>query len=104
MIRFIQDDLPDKLRPIGRLDLMEDVAVKVNHYYGQMEQAEGESVDTLLGNVWVLVNQGQIAEDKGRGDEALAKYRSAVQFAEKAQRLDPRSDKALYDLATAQIL
>jgi hypothetical protein len=104
VIHFVQDDLPDKLRPIGRLDLMEDVAVKVNQYYGQMEQAEGESVDTLLGNVWVLVNQGGIAESKGRGDEALAKYRSAVQFAEKAQRLDPRSDKALYDLASAQIL
>jgi tetratricopeptide (TPR) repeat protein len=104
VIHFVQDDLPDKLRPIGRLDLMEDVAVKVDQYYGQMKKAEGESVDTLLGNVWVLVNQGQIAESKGRGDEALAKYRSAVEFAEKAQRLDPRSDKALYDLATAQVL
>jgi len=104
VIHFVQNDLPDKLRPIGRLDLMEDVAVKVNQYYGQMTQAEGESVDTLLGNVWVLVNQGEIAESKGRGDEALAKYRSAVQFAEKAQGLNPRSDKALYDLATAQVL
>jgi tetratricopeptide (TPR) repeat protein len=104
VIHFVQDDLPDKLRPIGRLDLMEDVAVKVDQYYDQMKKAEGESVDTLLGNVWVLVNQGQVAESKGRGDEALAKYRSAVQFAEKAQRLEPPSDKALYDLATAQVL
>jgi tetratricopeptide (TPR) repeat protein len=104
VIHFVQNDLPDKLRPIGRLDLMEDVAVKVNQYYGQMKQAEGESVDTLLGNVWVLVNQGEIAESKGRSDEALAKYRSAIQFAQKAQGLDPRSDKALYDLATAQVL
>src|SRR5919108_4564300 len=69
-----------------------------------MEKAGGESVDTLLGKFWVLVNQGQIAADKRRSDEALAKYRSAVQFAEKAQRLNPSSDKALYDLATAQIL
>src|SRR4030095_1938790 len=104
VIHFVQDDLPDKLRPIGRLDLMEDVAVKVDQYYGQMKKAEGESLDTLLGNVWVLVNQGQIAESKGRGDEALTKYRSAVEVAEKAQRLEPRSDKALYDLATAQVL
>jgi tetratricopeptide (TPR) repeat protein len=104
VIHFVQDDLPDKLRPIGRLDLMEDVAVKVDQYYGLMKKADGESVETLLGNVWVLVNQGQIAESKGHGDEALAKYRSAVQFAEKAQRLEPRSDKALYDLATAQVL
>jgi tetratricopeptide (TPR) repeat protein len=104
VIHFVQDDLPDKLRPIGRLDLMEDVAVKVDRYYSQMEKAEGESVDTLLGKFWVLVNQGNIAADKGRSDEALAKYRSAVQLAEKAQRVDPRSDKALYDLASAQIV
>ena len=104
VIHFVQDDLSDKLRPIGRLDLMEDVAVKVDQYYGLMKKAKGESVETLLGNVWVLVNQGELAESEGRGDEALAKYRSAVQFAEKAQRLDPRSNKALYDLATAQVL
>jgi tetratricopeptide (TPR) repeat protein len=104
VIHFVQDDLPEKLRPIGRLDLMEDVAVKVDQYYSQMEKAEGESVDTLLGKLWVLVNQGNIAADKGRSDEALSKYRSAVQFAEKAQRLDPRSDKALYNLASAQIV
>ena len=104
VIHFVQDDLPEKLRPIGRLDLMEDVAVKVDQYYSQMEKAEGESVDTLLGKFWVLVNQGNIAADKNRSDEALAKYRSAVQFAEKAQRLDPHSDKALYDLASAQIV
>jgi tetratricopeptide (TPR) repeat protein len=104
VIHFVQNDLPDKLRPIGRLDLMEDVAVKVDQYYSEMEKAEGESVDTLLGKLWVLVNQGGIAEGKGRGDEALTKYRSAVKFAEKAQRLDPRSDKALFDLASAQML
>jgi tetratricopeptide (TPR) repeat protein len=104
VIHFVQDDLPDKLRPIGRLDLMEDVAVKVDQYYSQMEKAEGESVDTLLGKFWVLVNQGEIAGSKGRSDEALDKYRSAVQFVEKAQRLNPGSDKALYDLATAHIL
>ena len=104
MIHFVQNDLPEKLRPIGRLDLMEGVAVKVDQYYSQMEKAEGESVDTLLGKFWVLVNEGNIAADKGRSDDALAKYRSAVQFAEKAQRLDPHSDKALYDLASAQIV
>jgi len=103
VIHFVQDDLPDKLRPIGHLDLMEDVAVKVDQYYSQMEKAEGESVDTLLGKVWVLVNQGNIATDKGRTDEAVAKYRSAIQFAERAQRLNPGSDKALYDLASVQI-
>src|SRR5438309_6623980 len=96
VIHFVQNDLPEKLRPIGRLDLMEGVAVKVDQYYSQMEK-EGESVDTLLGKFWVLVNEGNIAADKGRSDDALAKYRSAVQFAEKAQRLDPHSDKALYD-------
>jgi len=104
VIHFVQNDLPEKLRPIGRLDLMEGVAVKVDQYYSQMEKAEGESVDTLLGKFWVLVNEGNIAADKGRSDDALAKYRSAVQFAEKAQRLDPHSDKALYDLASAQIV
>ena len=104
VINFVKGDLPDKLRPIGRLDLMEDVAVKVDQYYSQMEKAEGESVDTLLGKVWVLSNQGTIADSKGRGDEAGTKFRAAATLAEKAQRLDPGSDKALYDLATTYML
>jgi tetratricopeptide (TPR) repeat protein len=103
VINFVKGDLPEKLRPIGRLDLMEDVAIKVDQYYSQMEKAEGESVDTLLGKVWVLTNQGMIASDKRRSDEAVAKYRAAAAVAEKAQRFDPHSDKALYSLATTQI-
>jgi tetratricopeptide (TPR) repeat protein len=104
VINFVKGDLPDKLRAIGRLDLMEDVAVKVDQYYNQMEKAEGESVDTLLGKVWVLSNQGTIADSKGRRDEAVSKFRVAATLAEKAQRLDPRSDKALYGLATTQMM
>ena len=104
VINFVKGDLPDKLRPIGRLDLMEDVAVKVDQYYSQMEKAEGQSVDTLLGKAWVLTNQGIIADSKGRDDEAVAKFRAAEAVAEKAQRIDPHSDKALYNLATTQML
>ena len=104
VINFVKGDLPDKLRPIGRLDLMEDVAVKVDQYYSQMEKAEGESVDTLLGKAWVLTNQGIIADSKGRDDEAGAKFRAAAALAEKAQRVDPGSDKALYNLATTHML
>ena len=101
VIHFVQNNLPDKLRPIGRLDLMQDVAVAVDEYYNAMKKAEGETVDTLAGKVWVLVNQGLIDESKGHLDEALAKYHSAVPLAEKAQRLDPGSDKALEHLASA---
>src|SRR5262249_55935250 len=93
VINFVKGDLPDKLRPIGRLDLMEDVAIKVDQYYSQMEKAEGESVDTLLGKAWVLTNEGIIADSKGRDDEAGAKFRAAAALAEKAQRFDPHSDK-----------
>jgi len=101
VIHFVQNNLPEKLRPIGRLDLMQDVAVAVDEYYSAMKKAEGETVDTLAGKVWVLVNQGLIDESKGHHDEALAKYRSAIPLAEKAQRLDPGSDKALEHLASA---
>jgi tetratricopeptide (TPR) repeat protein len=101
VIHFVQNNLPEKLRPIGRLDLMQDVAVAVDEYYSAMKKAEGETVDTLAGKVWVLINQGLIDESKGRHEEALAKYRSAVPLAEKAQRLDPGSDKALEHLASA---
>jgi tetratricopeptide (TPR) repeat protein len=101
VIHFVQNNLPEKLRPIGRLDLMQDVAVAVDQYYNAMKEAEGETVDTLDGKVWVLVNKGLIDASKGRQDEALAKYRSAIPLAEKAQRLDPGSDKALEHLASA---
>jgi TonB family protein len=104
VIHFVQNNLPEKLRPIGRLDLMQDVAVAVDEYYNAMKKAEGETVDTLAGKVWVLVNQGLIDESKGHLDEALAKFHSAVPLAEKAQRLNPGSDKALEHLASAHSL
>jgi tetratricopeptide (TPR) repeat protein len=104
VIHFVQNNLPEKLRPIGRLDLMQDVAVAVDEYYNAMKKAEGETVDTLAGKVWVLVNQGLIDESKGHLDQALAKYHSAIPLAEKAQRLDPGSDKALEHLASAHSL
>jgi len=104
VINFVKGDLPDKLRPIGRLDLMEDVATKVDQYYSQMEKAEGESVDTWLGKAWVLTNQGIIADSKGRRDEAVAQFRAASTLADKAQRFDPGSNKALYDFASTQML
>src|SRR5881409_3619155 len=44
VIHFVQNNLPDKLRPIGRLDLMQDVAVAVDEYYNAMKKAEGETV------------------------------------------------------------
>jgi tetratricopeptide (TPR) repeat protein len=100
VIRFTKKDLPDRLRPIGRLDLMEGVIVEVDKYYDAMRKAEGESFATLDGKVWVLVNQGFIAETKGRDGDALAKYRSALQVAKEVQRFDPGSVKAMEDEAS----
>lgn len=101
VIRFTKKDLPDKLRPIGRLDLMEGVIVEVDKYYEAMKKAEGESFDTLSGKVWVLLNQGLIDDTKKRAGDALTKYRSALHVAKEAQRFAPGSDKALEDEATA---
>ena len=109
VIDFVQNNLTEKLvsekvRPSGRLDLMQDVGVAVDQYYSAMKKAEGETVDTLAGKAWVLVFQGLIDASKGHLDEGFAKLRSAVPLAEKAQRLDPGSDKALEHLAGAHFV
>jgi tetratricopeptide (TPR) repeat protein len=109
VINFVQNNLtekllPEKLRPSGRLDLMQDVGAAVDGYYSAMKKAEGESVDTLTGKAWVLVFQGLIDASKGRLDDALPKHRSAVALADKAQRLDPGSNKALEHLAGAHFV
>lgn len=55
VIRFTKKDLPDKLRPIGRLHLMEGVIVEVDKYYEAMKKAEGlikpQDLATLRGNL-----------------------------------------------------
>jgi tetratricopeptide (TPR) repeat protein len=109
VIDFVQNNLtekllPERLRPTGRLDLMQDVGAAVDGYYNAMQKAEGESVDTLAGKAWVLVFQGLIDASKGRLDEALPKHRSAVALAEKARRLDLGSNKALEHLAGAHFV
>jgi tetratricopeptide (TPR) repeat protein len=109
VIDFVQNNLTEKLlterlRPTGRLDLMQDVGTAVDGYYSAMKKAEGETVDTLAGKAWVRVFQGLIDASKGRLDEALPKHRSAVALAEEAQRLDPESNKALEHLAGAHFV
>ena len=109
VIDFVQNNLTEKLvteklRPSGRLDLMQDVGAAVDGYYSAMKKAEGESVDTLAGKAWVLVFEGLIDASKGRLDDALPKHRSAVALAEKAQSLDPGSNKALEHLAGAHFV
>ncbi len=104
VIRFVQNNLPDKLRPIGRLDLMADVAVAVDQYYDQMRAAEGESADAFAGKSWAAINQGYIDEQQGRRPDALKKYRTALQLAESARVSDPGSEKALEYEATARLV
>ena len=106
VIRFVQNNLPEKLRPIGRLDLMGDVAVHVEKYYEAMQAAEGESVETLTGRSWAAANQGFIiGEQQGHLEEAIVKYRAALALAEKARLLQPGSEKAVeYETKMRQVL
>jgi eukaryotic-like serine/threonine-protein kinase len=77
LINFMTTDLRDKLKPIGRLDLLADVNKRVEEYYDAFpvtnEKAEVQRQWALH-----LVNEGDTEKDQGEFAAALKSYEDSL--------------------------
>ncbi|SEA90917.1 Tetratricopeptide repeat-containing protein, partial [Thiothrix caldifontis] len=88
LINFINFDLRDKLEPIGRLDIMQDIQSRVTAYYNNL----GDSVkgDELLWQKAVgLSQQADTLVGQGNQEQAEKLYREANQFNQQRADNDP---------------
>jgi len=77
LINFMTLDLRDKLKPIGRLDLLDDVNKRVMSYYDHLV-GNDSSPQIQLQRSLALINYGDILKDRGDFVGALASYNDAL--------------------------
>jgi serine/threonine protein kinase/tetratricopeptide (TPR) repeat protein len=98
LISFMSTDLRDKLTPIGRLDLLDDVNQKVQAYYRAFI-ASKDGPETLRQRSIVLVNYGDIRKFRGDLVGALESYRSALETQRLLTIKEPKNSNWQRDLA-----
>jgi serine/threonine protein kinase/tetratricopeptide (TPR) repeat protein len=100
LINFMTIDLRDKLKPIGRLDLLDDVNLRVREYYDHLT-GNDSSPQILWQRSISLVNDGDIRKDRGDKDGAVQSYREALTTQRALAAKDPKNDSWQRDLATS---
>ena len=77
LIEFMLGDLRKKLEPVGRLDVMDAVGDKALGYYSQ-QQLSGMDASSLGRRARALHLMGEIAEKRGKLEEADQLFRQAA--------------------------
>jgi eukaryotic-like serine/threonine-protein kinase len=98
LISFMSTDLRDKLNPIGRLDLLDDVNQKIQAYYRAFVASE-DGPEILRQRSIVLVNYGDIRRFRGDLVGALESYQSALVTEKALTKKNPKNAEWQRDLA-----
>jgi eukaryotic-like serine/threonine-protein kinase len=77
LINFMTVDLRDKLKPIGRLDLLDDVNQRVRGYYDRLADGSSSPEIRRQGSI-ALENYGDIRQDRGDLAGALKSFQEAL--------------------------
>jgi eukaryotic-like serine/threonine-protein kinase len=82
LINFMLYDLRDKLAPIGRLGVLDDVAEKAKEYLDRLPK-ELVTAARLEQRVGILTNLGDVLEAQGKLQEALDAYQEGLTIAKR---------------------
>lgn len=98
LISFMVGDLRDKLEPVGRLDILDDVGEKALDYFASLDT--GELADEeLLRYSKVLTQISDVRIVQGRFADATASLEVALHAASDLVARDPENGEAQYGLA-----
>ena len=90
LINYLTIDLRDKLKPIGRLDLLDDVNQRVLDHYASLG-IDTTSPDILSQWSVALVNAGDIQKDRGNLASALKSYGDSLGIRQKLAQQSPNN-------------
>jgi protein kinase-like protein len=92
LLGFLVDDLPNKLRSVGQVAVLEDAAIKLDAYFTAVVPARADSTEHLVKLAQIRSLRGEIAVHAGKAAEARALSEQALGFAREAEaRGDPRA-------------
>lgn len=100
LINYMLFDLRDKLEPLNRIALLDEVAKKSEAYFkAQPADNETDAQKRNRGGMWQ--NRGQIALAMGRTDEAAAAFREFHRIMAERAQAAPQDKPRILDLAVA---
>jgi tetratricopeptide (TPR) repeat protein len=100
LIEFMMFDLRDKLEPIGRLSLLNDVNKRVEAYYDSFA-GEEKSPDVLRRQGVMFNNHGDVLHAEGNLGAALTSYRDGLAITQKLAGQNPKNTLWQGDLAVS---
>ncbi len=97
VLNFLVFQVRDALQPLGRLDTLESVASKALEYFDQMppEALTGESLRQKSVALDIL---GDVQDDRGDHEGALATFRRALEIAKKMSADAPQNVRLRHDV------
>jgi tetratricopeptide (TPR) repeat protein len=101
LLDFMMVDMRDKLQPVGKLDLLDDVAKKAIAYYD--DNGADLSLAEKRKRTIAKRNLGYVLAEQGHSDAALAQYRAAQVAALAFAASDPSSTSAQHMIADTHI-
>jgi tetratricopeptide (TPR) repeat protein len=100
LINFMTFDLREKLAPIGRLDLMKDVQLRVNNYYAHLG-IEGQNKKVLRRQAVNYFNHGEIVAKQGNLETAIESYKKGLEIFKRLAAADPTNSQWQLDMVVS---
>jgi tetratricopeptide (TPR) repeat protein len=87
LMTFMLTDLHDRLKPIGKLELLDSVADKAREYFAA--HPDPHDVQDLHNRLLAVSNLGEVLDARGDRDAALEQFRSALALADQLADAEP---------------
>jgi tetratricopeptide (TPR) repeat protein len=98
LINYMQYDLRDTLKKVGRLSLMQSIDERIARYHREHPPEAGDLAAERERSV-MLVNQGDVLVAQGQLNEALKSYRDSLTISERLAKSDPSNTGWQRDLS-----
>ncbi|MBF8272922.1 MAG: protein of unknown function DUF323, partial [Magnetococcales bacterium] len=98
LVNFMLFDLRDKLKPLGRLDILEMAAIRVLDYFNNFSNSENMSLDHQRSVLVGKSNLGDILTSLGNLPAAMTVYLEGMEIAKRLSELDPKNAEWQRDL------
>lgn len=101
LLGFMVGDLRDRLEPIGRLDILEEVGTRAMDYFATVKVSDLTERE-LARQAQVMTQLGEIRVSELQYSEALASFSEAYHRSEALYQNDPEDGEKLFNRAQAE--